>query len=199
MKKALIIFVKNPEPGKVKTRIAQTMGNEKAVAIYQQLLLHTKKETQLLDCDKFIFYADHIVTNDLWPTSVFHKRTQQGNGLGERMFHAFDELCKAGYEQVLIIGSDCMELNSSVIAEGFQQLNTNELVIGPTCDGGYYLLGMRWLIPALFNNKPWSTDQVFAETIADASKIGLRYFLLPTLSDIDTETDWNHYLQTQND
>ena len=190
MKSALIIFVRNPEPGKVKTRIAKTMGNEKALEVYKELLLHTYDITKDISCDKFVFYADQITENDLWETSFYHKKLQQGNDLGQRMLLAFRELFGLGYQCIQIIGSDCMELTTDIIETGFKRLHENEVVIGPSADGGYYLLGMRLLIPDVFYKKEWSTEKVFASTLADIKKLSLSYVLLPELSDIDTEKNW---------
>lgn len=190
MKSALIIFVRNPEPGKVKTRIAKTMGNEKALEVYKELLLHTYDITKDISCDKFVFYADQITKNDLWETSFYHKKLQQGNDLGQRMLLAFRELFGLGYQSIQIIGSDCMELTTDIIETGFNRLHENEVVIGPSTDGGYYLLGMRLLVPDIFYKKEWSTEKVFSSTLADIKKLSLSYFLLPELSDIDTEKNW---------
>jgi len=190
LKSALIIFVRNPEPGKVKTRIAKTMGNEKALEVYKELLLHTHDITKDISCDKFVFYADQITENDLWETSSYHKKLQQGNDLGQRMLFAFRELFGLGYQSVQIIGSDCIELTTDIIAIGFTRLHENEVVIGPSTDGGYYLLGMSLLIPGIFYKKEWSTEKVYSSTLADINKLSLSYFLLPELSDIDTEKDW---------
>ncbi len=186
----MIIFVRNPEPGKVKTRIAKTMGNEKALEVYKELLLHTYDITKDISCDKFVFYADQITKNDLWETSFYHKKLQQGNDLGQRMLLAFRELFGLGYQSIQIIGSDCMELTTDIIETGFNRLHENEVVIGPSTDGGYYLLGMRLLVPDIFYKKEWSTEKVFSSTLADIKKLSLSYFLLPELSDIDTEKNW---------
>lgn len=194
MKTALIIFVRNPEPGKVKTRLAKTMGDEKALQVYQQLLIHTYLITKDMGCDKFIFYADYIVENDLWEKSLFHKKIQQGNDLGERMLHAFRDLFGLGYDCIQIIGSDCIELTTEIIQTGFDRLSKIDLVIGPSTDGGYYLLGMNLLIPAVFYKKEWSTEKVYSATLADIKRLSLSYVALPELPDIDNEADWINYL-----
>lgn len=193
MKKALIIFVRHPEPGKVKTRIAQTMGNAEALAIYCQLLEHTHSITQNLVCDKYVYYANTLPANDLWEETVYHKKIQKEASLGERMLDAFTELFALGYDTVQIIGSDCMELTSAIIEKGFSELATNDIVIGPSKDGGYYLLGMHSLITDLFMEKEWSTSIVFYDTMKDIQRLSLSCFTLPELSDIDTAADWLLY------
>jgi uncharacterized protein len=111
-KKAIIVFVKNPEPGKVKTRLAKDIGDAAAVDVYRQLLRHTHDVLVPVEAGKFIFYADAINRLDLWETNSFYKQLQQGNDLGERMQHAFSFLFEIGYDRVLIIGSDCPQLST---------------------------------------------------------------------------------------
>ena len=105
------------------------------------------------------------------------------------MATAFKELFDLNYDSVCIIGSDCYELNSEIIEEAFQKLEKNDAVIGPTFDGGYYLLGMKALHPEIFQNKNWSTETVYSDTITDFKKLSLTYSNLVKLSDIDEEKD----------
>ncbi len=198
MKQALIIFARNPVRGKVKTRLAATMGDDKALSIYQSLLQHTVQITQQLACDLYVFYADGILFNDIWSDEVYLKKNQVGNDLGQRMHHAFDFLFEKGYQKIIIIGTDCFELSSSILLDAFTVLNTNEVVIGPSEDGGYYLLGMRQFFPFLFEEKAWSTDTVYNSTIQQLKMHKISYGILPILNDIDTEDDWNqHFAKSQ--
>jgi uncharacterized protein len=188
--KAIIIFVRNPVAGKVKTRLAKTMGNEKALRVYRLLLEHTRKITEQLDCDKFLYYSDHVGENDGWDNAIFRKKLQRGEGLGARMSNAFGELFSEGYERLVIIGSDCLELTGNLIHDAFDRLNEVNVVIGPSSDGGYYLLGARQPFPAsLFENKTWSTDSVLADTLKDLETSETTYRLLTMLNDIDEEGD----------
>ena len=190
MKQALIIFIRNPIEGQVKTRLAKTMGKEKALLIYQILLQHTCDITRQLICDKFLYYADFINENDDWENETYNKRLQHGADLGQRMLNAFIELFEKGYERVLIIGSDCLELDSTMISQAFNVLDEKDIVIGPSSDGGYYLLGMNAPPRALlFENKNWSTDNVLKDTTKDLADAGLSFELLTELSDIDEEKD----------
>jgi rSAM/selenodomain-associated transferase 1 len=189
VKKGLILFVRNPVLGQVKTRLARTLGNEQALRIYRHLLAYTHSITKELDCDKFVFYADAVTDHDLWENDQYHKRLQSGAELGQRMQHAFTALFQAGYERVIIIGSDCLELTAEIIQKGFLQLEEKDVVIGPSLDGGYYLLGMKHLRPALFQGKTWSSASVLADTIADCLEHTLSHSLLPQLNDIDEEKD----------
>ncbi len=197
MKKAIIIFVRNPELGKVKTRLARVIGNEKALQVYKELLQHTHDITVDLDCDRFVFYADDITENDLWENNIYQKKIQEGENLGNRMMAAFLELFQQGYSKVVIIGSDCPELTGFILENAFDELHSNDVVIGPSTDGGYYLLGLSKHTPELFKNKKWSTDTIFADTIQDTIKLKKRCSFLPELSDIDTAEDLNHYQQMQ--
>lgn len=187
MKNALIIFVRNPVLGKVKTRLAEGIGDEKALMVYRHLLQHTHAITVNLPVTKFVYYAGSLNKNDLW--NGFEKRLQLGNDLGERMKNAFTELFETGFKNICIIGSDCYELSSDILADAFEKLNKAEAVIGPASDGGYYLLGINKPVPEFFIDKNWSTDTVFTDTLKDASALNLSLYQLPMLQDIDTETD----------
>ncbi len=190
MKDALIVFVRKPELGKVKTRIAATAGNEKALDIYKELLQHTFDITRISGAVKFIYYVDDIEKDDIWNAPGFVKRLQSDNDLGDRMTTAFREVLQEGFSKVLIIGSDCLELTPAIIQQAFASLETAEIVIGPALDGGYYLLGMRKLYSFIFHNKNWSTDSVFKDSVRDMERNGISFAVLPLLNDIDTEEDW---------
>lgn len=195
-KSLLIIFVKNPELGKVKTRLAATVGQEVALAIYFQLLKKTHRETSKLSVDKVVYYSQKIDRNDLWDGKEFRKEVQSGADLGQRMKQAFAQAFTEGYQRVCIIGSDCMDISQRVIEEAFAALSTHDMVIGPSEDGGYYLLGMTQLNPEVFEHKQWSTDQVFKDTIEDIKQLGLSRFELPILNDVDTEEDLQNWSGT---
>ena len=188
-KPLLIIFYRNPEAGKVKTRLAATVGNRRALEVFRKLSLHTKQVTENLDTDKIVFYSDAIDLMDMWPNALYLKSLQQGKDLGERMKLAFAAAFETGYTSVCIIGTDCFELTTEVISRAFQALDRTDAVIGPARDGGYYLLGLNNLYPEPFRNKQWSTGTVFRETIRDFDALGLQYVILPVLRDVDTEDD----------
>lgn len=188
---ALIIFVKNPVAGRVKTRLAETVGAEKALVIYHKLLGHTQNVTRSLAADKQVWYSRFMERDDGWDSEVYKKRVQKGDDLGERMQYAFQENFHQGYRKVVIIGSDCAELTTAVIEKAFSVLDDNEVVIGPSIDGGYYLLGMSSYLPMLFEGVAWSTPKVMGQTLAKIQQHGLSLHLLPRLNDIDYESDWN--------
>lgn len=185
----LIIFYRNPELGKVKTRLASTVGDKKALEIFQKLSLHTKRITENLPVDKIVFYSDAVDLMDIWPNAVYLKALQRGADLGEKMKSAFEAAFVTGYTSVCIIGTDCYELSGSIIIQAFEALRSADAVIGPAYDGGYYLLGMKKLYPPLFENKNWSTATVASDTIGDFDALHLQYARLPLLNDIDREDD----------
>jgi rSAM/selenodomain-associated transferase 1 len=188
-KNLLIIFYRNPELGKVKTRLAKTLGDEKALAIYLKLSSHTRAITENLAIDKVIYYSNFVDTEDVWPNTTFQKKLQNGNDLGEKMNNAFVEGFQSGYERVCIIGTDCLELSKDIIQQAFDQLVCYDAVIGPAKDGGYYLLGMKKPMPELFKNKAWSSDTVATDTIQNFKDLSLSYAQLAVLTDVDEEKD----------
>lgn len=203
----LIVFVKNPIPGKVKTRVAATVGDEKAVTVYLELLKHTKavitkwlaEPEEKAQKRAVIYYGDYINPNDLWDDAYFLKKLQVSSpDLGRRMQAAFEEELTSEAARAVIIGSDCLALRPTHLAAAFERLNENDAVIGPADDGGYYLLGMKKLLGFLFENKSWSQPSLMEETVAELNRQGqsqdvpYTYHLLETLSDIDT---WEDYLR----
>lgn len=194
-KKALIIFTRNPELGQCKTRLAKTIGNEAALKIYTYLLKHTAQVSETVKADKYVFYSESINKNDLWNTDVFRKKLQYGTDLGTRMENAFTELFRLGYEKVMIIGSDLLDLNQQHIENAFETMNHHDMVIGPSKDGGYYLLGMKKIHENIFKNKTWGTETVLKETLNDLHNIDVE--LLEELNDIDTFEDMKHYKQLE--
>ena len=191
-KEALLIFTKNPVPGKVKTRLAATVGNDVAFSVYQQLVKHTLVITSGLPVDKFVFYSDEVEQEDVWNKKHYLKQLQQGNNLGERMNNAFASTFKKGVNKVVVIGTDCPGLDAGIIMNAFTYLDKYNVVIGPAADGGYYLLGMKQHHPQLFENIAWSTNIVSEETISKCVASHLDYWLLPVLNDIDEEKDLVH-------
>lgn len=187
-KELLIIFVKNSIAGKVKTRLAATLGPEKALEIYQILLKRTYDITIGLPVARAVFYSDYI-EEDIWSPPFYEKFVQAGGDLGERMYHAFAQGFAAGYEQICIIGSDCYELTEEILQQAFEKLNQNDVVIGPADDGGYYLLGMKSLSAAFFKDKIWSSSSVLPDTLNNVKQAGQTIALLPLLTDVDEEKD----------
>jgi uncharacterized protein len=194
---SLIVFVKNPVEGRVKTRIAATVGHAKAVEVYTELLYHTRQVIEdfleMMPSSPFfriqIYYGDEVNPNDLWDALPVQKFIQKGTDLGERMYNAFAHEFETGAKRVAIIGSDCFGLKPIHLKNAFDQLTAQEAVIGPANDGGYYLLALKRFHPSVFQNKSWSQPMLFDETLES-----LKYYrivLLEFLSDVDT---WEDYL-----
>lgn len=183
----LIIFTKHPEPGKVKTRLAKDIGNEKAVEIYKMLVRHSRSITSSIKAVKQVWYAGEIPENDLWDEEIYSKKKQTGSDLGERMLNAFKEGFEDGFKNIVIIGTDIFDIQSEDIELAFSSLKKNDFVIGPASDGGYYLLGMKSLNSEVFKNKNWSTSSVFPETMNDLE--GYKVKILPQRKDVDILED----------
>ncbi|RYC67433.1 TIGR04282 family arsenosugar biosynthesis glycosyltransferase [Spirosoma sordidisoli] len=190
----LIIFVKNPIPGTVKTRIARTVGNERAVQVYRHLLQHTQQITRLLPWPRVVYYGDFINSNDGW--NGYQKRLQAGNDLGERMLAAFREQFAEGARQVVIIGSDCLAITADHLRQAFSALDEADVVIGPATDGGYYLLGMNALHSFLFEKMPWSQPELRQLTELALQQNNLTFERLEELTDIDEWSDYERVSST---
>jgi len=199
----LLIFARHPELGRVKTRLARTIGDAAALAVYKQLLAHTRRAADgLTSAQKTVWLAEAVLppANPAahWPGYPW--QVQPAGDLGQKMAAAFAQTFAAGALAVAIIGTDCPGLTTAHLAAAFRQLQTHDVVLGPADDGGYYLLGLKALHPALFADKTWSTDSVLAATLADTRRLGLRVTLLPPLRDVDTEADlvaWRQQRQSE--
>ena len=190
-KNLLLIFTRNPELGKAKTRLAKTVGDEKALEIYKFLLEKTRNISSEVTSDKAVYYSVKIRENDIWDAKSYQKHQQVGEDLGIRMLNAFKNSFDAGYKKVMIIGSDLYDLTSENIENAFKKLDTNDVVLGPAEDGGYYLLGMNALQENIFKNKDWGTASVRKDTLTDLQDKAV--FLLEELNDVDVFEDIEHH------
>jgi len=182
----LIIFTRTPELGKVKTRLAKDTTDQAALQVYEQLLAHTHDITKDLDVDKWIFYTEQIDFEDRWSEGEFMKMIQAEGDLGKKMQDAFFKGFGAGYFEIVIIGSDIDTLSQELIEDAFEQVKQQN-VIGPSEDGGYYLLGLNEPRTDVFNNKSWGTDTVLRDTMLDFKDDEV--FMLEELNDIDLLED----------
>jgi len=183
----LIIFTRNPELGKVKTRLAKDVGDQPALDIYKFLLNHTVSVTKDLEVTKEVHYSEEIQHNDIWDEKIFTKKQQIEGSLGEKMEQAFLSGFKNGHKNIIIIGSDLYDLNREDIEEAFNTLETYEYVLGPAEDGGYYLLGMNSFNTKIFKNKVWGTDTVLRDTLIDLKDQHI--LLLEERNDVDVYED----------
>lgn len=189
-KSLLLVFAKNPTLGKVKTRLAKSIGKEKALEIYKALLKKTASVLEELEVDIHLYYSDYIEKDDLFSSLAIQKKRQIGEQLGERMSNAFRESLVA-YDKAVIIGTDLWTLESQDVTNAFKALEHNTAVIGPSADGGYYLLGITEFLPQIFLNKQWGTSSVLPNTLKDLKSI--KHHLLTEKNDVDTFLDLEEY------
>lgn len=192
-KNLLIIFTRNPEIGKVKKRLAAGIGDAAALKIYIHLLKHTVEVTKALPIKKWVFYSEEIPQRDIWDEAVFSKKLQKGQDLGAKMEQAFYSGFEAGYENIIIIGSDLFDLTEKDLKMAFLELQQHDAVIGPATDGGYYLLGLKSIPLNIFKNKKWGSNEILSATLKDLKK--LNYKLLEPRNDIDYPEDLRPYPQ----
>ncbi|GBF82780.1 TIGR04282 family arsenosugar biosynthesis glycosyltransferase [Aphanothece sacrum] len=188
----LIIFTRYPEPGKTKTRLIPALGAQGAANLQRQLTEHTVKEAKKLfpNITISIYYTgqNQQVMQD-WLGDNLTYYTQANGDLGNRMKSAFTDSFNLGFSKVIIIGIDCPDLNITILQQAFSCLDNHDLVLGEAADGGYYLIGLKRVIPEVFQNIPWGTSQVLSITKNIAKKINLSTYILPILSDIDRPED----------
>ncbi|MEM7008188.1 MAG: TIGR04282 family arsenosugar biosynthesis glycosyltransferase [Thermodesulfobacteriota bacterium] len=189
----LIIFVKYPQAGKVKTRLAKDIGNDEAAKIYSNMAQSIVENTMAVDNYKTIIFYDppdkKTEIREWLGKKDLEFKPQLGNTLGDRITNAFDEVYSLGRGKVVIIGSDCLDVSRDTIIKTIELLGSFDVVLGPAEDGGYYLLGTNAHRPELFENIDWSTSKVLNQTLENINKIGLTYKLLKTFKDIDTVDD----------
>ena len=189
----VIIFVRAPEKGAVKTRLAASLGEIPVLGLYKAFVSDLM---QMLDKGEYpllvSFYPpDAEAKINEWLGSPCHLTPQRGDDLGERMMNAFREAFSQGFQTAVLIGSDTPDLPCSFIDEAFLSLRSHDVVIGPSVDGGYYLIGFRGetFLPSTFEGIPWSTAQVFQKTTEVLSEKKYQIKILPMLRDIDTLND----------
>lgn len=190
--KLLILLTKLPEAGNVKSRLAAEIGAEQAATVYEKLLRHTLQQMKLCSAYSLIALEGNpeIFTEKFGAWAL---EPQHGADLGERMKAAFESAFSKKHEQVVLIGGDCPEISSEILESAFEKLNANDLVLGPSYDGGYYLIGLKQSEPSLFENMQWSHERVLEKTLRRALNRGLSAALLPTLRDIDELADLNAF------
>ncbi|MEZ4798008.1 MAG: TIGR04282 family arsenosugar biosynthesis glycosyltransferase [Flavobacteriaceae bacterium] len=189
-KKLLIIFVKNIKLGRVKTRLANTIGKENALKVYKALVEVTEKATSNIKTDKRIYFSDAII-HEKWTND--YKAVQKGEDLGQRMSNAFKDGFDDGYTEIVLIGSDLPSISAKIIQDGFKSLKNKEVVFGPAEDGGYYLVGMSKFHHFIFENKAWSSSNLLEETLSELKQKKIEVSLIETLNDIDTFEDLQAY------
>ncbi len=203
-KPIILLFIKAPLKGRIKSRLAAAIGNDAALELYQRFVLDTIDTVEALAIPvRICFYPpDAVAAIRTWLGSERDCVPQRGNDLGERMERAFEQVFQEGYERALLIGSDIPELTGAVMHEALAALDTHGAVLGPAADGGYYLIGFTAtaFVPSVFHDIAWSTSTVCDETLAKVRQSGRRVHLLPKLHDVDTKDDLSIFFkQHRND
>lgn len=178
----LIIFSKDPIVGQVKTRIGEKVGYSLARDIYLEMLRYTSEVIKQLNFQKVLFTPSGR-KNFAWGQVRTYK--QEGNDLGERMSKAFEDIFNHEVEKICLVGSDNFEISPEIIEEAYQKLDHYDVVIGPSRDGGYYLIGLKQPFIPLFKGIEWSTDRVLKTTLKILKQAGKSVFLLSELRDCD--------------
>lgn len=190
MSDALIVFAKVPMPGRVKTRLTTLLTPLEAARLYAAFLRDALVQYRTLEADVRLYLAppEQPLPADMAPGGV-SVHWQAGEGLGARMERALMETFAAGVHRAVVIGTDHPSLPTSFVQRAFEALDAPRSVcLGPSNDGGYYLLGLSDVLPALFE-MTYSHDGVFEETLAQASREGARITVLPPWYDVDTPDD----------
>jgi uncharacterized protein len=191
----LIVFLKVPRPGQVKTRLAATLGEAEACAAYRRLVVTLLRQLAALENVELCFAPNDAGSEIVGWAQPTWRLTAQGSGdLGSRLNQAFRRAFDEGTQRVVVIGSDCPEVSVSDIQEAWTALSSHDVVLGPATDGGYWLIGLRTHCPELFADVPWSTNGVLRVTLERSRAAGLRTHLLRELTDVDTEADWRRFL-----
>ncbi|MBH8563852.1 TIGR04282 family arsenosugar biosynthesis glycosyltransferase [Nostoc sp. CENA67] len=193
-KQHLIIFTRYPEPGKTKTRLIPALGILGAANLQRQMTEYTVSQVKELQKATGIslevrFTGGNLQLMQDWLGLGLVYQSQGEGDLGLRMARSLFDSFQSSMEQVIIIGTDCPGVNSQILTQAFEQLHTFDLVLGPAIDGGYYLIGLRRLIPELFANIDWGTSQVLQQTVDIAEELNISLIYLPALADVDLPED----------
>src|SRR6056297_1388073 len=203
MKRAILVFLKHPTPGRVKTRLATDLGEETAALAYRQLVCRVFEKCRAAKPDIIAIAYDPPnqeadIRDWLEPwLRAFPGRIewipQTDGDLGERLEGATTDLFKRlGLASIAVIGTDCVHLDAESFEKCWSALEDDtDVVFGPTEDGGYYLAGMRKPLPVLFRNIPWSSEETLHASLVAAISADLKTMLLPVLFDVDTVDEWN--------
>ena len=181
-----MVFIKDSSKYPVKTRLKTSIGKNKSIWVYNQILKKTVLVLKNIKSDIAVFHYNSIISKNPFKNFSKWNKIQIGENLGKKISNAFNWGFEKGYKKIIIIGSDLWDLNEEIINTGFIELNKNKVVIGPSIDGGYYLLGLNKKMPKIFEGIKWGTQSVLAETL---KLLEHEPYILPELNDIDTFED----------
>ncbi len=197
----LLLFLKEPVVGKVKTRLGAVLGMEKATEIYKKFILYLSKKNLNHNYEVHVYYSE--TQNPLWLKEVFSNRThfhpQIGGNLGQRLSNAINSQFKTSNAKLVILGGDSPDLPLEYINNAFASFKTHDICIGPSHDGGYYLIGLGHPIPEIFENISWGENTVFKETLDICEKLNKPAYILPKWWDVDTVEDYQTFLKRNPD
>ena len=194
-REALLLFLRFPEPGRVKTRLIPRLGAVGAAEVYRRLVEDAAGKARALArpgllCAAFAEPPERLEEVRRWLGPLFLTVAQAEGDLGRRLEEAFTWAFKRGARRAVAIGTDCPGLTVSLLLEAFQNLALNDAVLGPALDGGYYLIGLSRSIPEAFETIPWSTSSVLEATLGRLAAQGASFRLLEALRDLDTPEDY---------
>ncbi|MCB1042095.1 MAG: TIGR04282 family arsenosugar biosynthesis glycosyltransferase [Acidobacteria bacterium] len=207
MKRCVVVYVKFPKTGEVKTRLGNDLGMEQACELYRDVAERLITEVYPIgDAYQLVIFCDpsHAIEDyQNWLGHPFTFHHQVGDHLGLRLQNTVKQMIEDGFDKIIIVGSDCLGFDEETLSTWFSHLDQRDLLLGPTADGGYYLIGMSRNHPGVFHNIPWSTDGVMTATLNRIEDLGLSYWMLEERFDLDTLEDLtafreslpeNHYL-----
>lgn len=190
----LILFARYPVPGATKTRLIPALGAEGAAELYRHMAEHTLAQARKFQSANAVtlevwFVGGALVQMQSWLGKDLSYQEQAAGDLGDRLIQATQTAFEAGSTRIVIIGTDCPDLDSLLLQKAFDHLRQQDLVLGPATDGGYYLVGLRQFTPEIFQGIAWSTAEVLQQTVEVAERLGLAIAYLPMLSDVDYPED----------
>ncbi len=194
-KQALLVFAKAPVPGKAKTRLIPKLGAEGAAELHQELVLRTLERLVNSQWDTLLWTAgdsEHSLFQDCDVRFDLKRYVQQGDDLGQRMYHAM-KTCLESYESVCLVGTDCPVLDEQIVAKVFRRLDNLDMVFNPAEDGGYVLLAANTVDPRVFENIRWGTSEVMGKTRVNLKKLNYDVSFFPVLWDVDVPEDLSRY------
>lgn len=194
-KRAIVICAKNPVLGTCKTRLAATIGEDSALAVYIEFMKYYAQMVSEVEADVYIYFANGFPNlagevGLIWEKYIWRKQVE--GDLGKRMFTAMKDLLNEDYEKVVLLGTDCPQMKALDIEKAYDELNDVDVVWGPSEDGGYYLVafgGEAESKKVLFENIEWSTESVLEKSLAACERWGLSYDSLKVRNDVDYYDD----------
>lgn len=193
MKKAVICFTRVPKPGVTKTRLLPVLKPEQCAGLHWAFLRDLTEIYKQLDAHLFVAYtpdADWESLKSVFPPAGYIP--QKGKDLGEKMYRAIKKVTELGYESVILTGTDLPMMTKTHLESGFAVLEEKDIAIGPTSDGGYYLIGMKKPVRDVFRVEGYGSSSVFENTVAAAEDAGLSVGIALSCDDVDTPEDlWN--------